>query len=274
MDLKSFLAGSMGGFAGIIASHPFDTIKVNIQLQNNTQQVKGAWDIFKHVVTKQSPLILYRGISGPLFGSMFINSIVFGVESNVRKYIRHEKTGDVEYSTYAISGGLSGLLSSVFLTPIELVKIRMQIANSPYKTSWACLRDIIKNEGYNKLTRGFWLTALRETPAVSSYFVSFELILKLFHAERNDHKIWQLLTAGGIAGCMSWLVTYPVDVIKTRYQLNENYASINSCVRSTLELNGRRILWRGLTVTLMRGFPNNASCFATVYLFNSYFNNF
>ena len=62
--------------------------------------------------------------------------------------------------------------------------------------------------------RGFLPTLLREVPAFSVYFASYELMT------RGEEQVptWRLLLAGGMAGTASWVLTYPVDVIKSRVQ--------------------------------------------------------
>lgn len=72
---------------------------------------------------------------------MFINAILFGVEENVRKRLKYNATADnnknslEHYKFYAISGAIAGFAQSILLSPIELVKIKMQIPNTKYATT-------------------------------------------------------------------------------------------------------------------------------------------
>ena len=96
------------------------------------------------------------------------------------------------------------------------------------------------------------MTVVRETPAVSLYFVSYEFCLRLFHNTHEQQHFWHLLLAGGFAGGVSWVCTYPLDVIKTRYQADEQYKNATDCLKKTFQREGGRALWRGLGVTLLR----------------------
>lgn len=193
-------------------------------------------------------------MSSPLIGSMFINSILFGVESNVRKNLDFEKfpTNTKRYKTYALSGAIAGLVQGVLITPIEMIKIKMQLTDSKYKSSWQCAKYLAYQGGPKLLSRGQLLTIYREVPACSIYFVSFERILNSFDVNDNKHALWHLMMAGGLAGCASWLVTYPIDVIKTRYQANENYKTIKECILKTYKFEGYYGFWRGLSYALLR----------------------
>ena len=76
---------------------------------------------------------------------------------------------------------------------------------------------------------------------------------------RDQCSVIELLTAGGAAGCLSWLITYPIDVVKTRYQLDSSYNGMLDCAKRTLQSEGYMGFWRGLTPTLLRysSFVNN-----------------
>ncbi|VDM85860.1 unnamed protein product [Strongylus vulgaris] len=62
----------------------------------------------------------------------------------------------------------------------------------------------------------------------------------------------QLLFAGGAAGMLSWLFNYPSDVVKTRFQANDNYKSYLHCIQSTYREGGMRMFYTGLGSTLLR----------------------
>jgi solute carrier family 25 carnitine/acylcarnitine transporter 20/29 len=211
---------------------------------------------------------------------MAINAILFGVEEKVRHTLsppplssttssKTKKQPCIEYyKLYAMSGAVAGFTQAFLLSPLELIKIKMQLPNSGYLNTWHCAHDLFTRRGYKFLTRGTMLTILRDVPAVSAYFVSFELACNSFSACRDNLAIFNLLVAGGVAGCVSWIVTYPIDVIKTRYQADTAYLGMRDCFRKTLRYEGYMGFWRGVAPTLLRAFPNNAAIFATVTLFN------
>ena len=100
--------------------------------------------------------------------------------------------------------------------------------------------------------RGFCVTALREVPAIASYFVSFEFFCDTFSERREELSVSELLFAGGAAGCVSWLVTYPLDVIKTRFQADDTTGTLRQCARKAILESGMSVFWRGLVPTLIR----------------------
>lgn len=138
MELQSYINGYISGMVGIILSHPFDTIKTNIQ--SNKKVLLG----FKS---------LYRGVLPPLLGVGLEKSIVFGTYNNVSN----------SYNT-VISGAISGLVASIIVTPIERFKILRQ-------NNIAC--NVIR---MRDLYRGFSATLTREIPGFSIYFTAYNYL--------------------------------------------------------------------------------------------------
>lgn len=200
---------------------------------------------------------MYKGLSSPLVGSMFINAVLFGVEENVRRRLfdgasmsTSESSGN--YKLYAVSGAIAGLTQAFMLSPVELIKIKMQTHSTAYVNSWTCARDVLKRDGARTLMRGTLLTILRDVPGVSSYFISFEYLCNSYRKPRDQLSVSNLLMAGGLAGCFSWVITYPIDVIKTRYQIDLTYSNARDCLRKSVKSDGYMVLWRGLAPTLLR----------------------
>lgn len=201
---------------------------------------------------------------------MAINAICFGVEKNVRKlYGRNQNALDSNsleyYQLFALSGGFAGFAQSIFLAPVELVKIRMQIPQSQYLNTFECAKDVLNKGGFISLMRGLNFTIIRDVPSLMTYFVSFEYICNHFKRQQqeyynhkftiNDHdslSLKHILVAGGFAGCLSWIFTYPIDVIKTRFQADQSYQSYKDCFVKTFKMGGYMVFWRGLAPTLLR----------------------
>ncbi|XP_016109950.1 mitochondrial basic amino acids transporter [Sinocyclocheilus grahami] len=119
-------------------------------------------------------------------------------------------------------------------------------------------------------------TVIRETPGFGIYFLAYDTLTRALGCDADaDYIIPKLLLAGGMSGMASWISTYPVDVIKSRLQADgvggaNRYDGIVDCVRQSWRREGWRTFTRGLTSTLLRAFPVNATTFATVTLFLMY----
>merc|ERR1740131_786135 len=107
---------------------------------------------------------------------------------------------------------------------------------------------------------------MRDVPAFATYFLSYELAARACTPAGGEVTPLGVLMAGGLAGVASWLLTYPVDVIKTRLQCDSagQYTGFLQCARASVAAHGYSSLTRGLAPTLLRAFPTNAATFAVV----------
>jgi len=67
---------------------------------------------------------------------------------------------------------------------------------------------IFRKEGIMGLYKGNIITMLREAPGYGSYFASYEVCKSYFGSKFSNPDI-ACLMAGGIAGSLSWLFSYP-----------------------------------------------------------------
>lgn len=132
--MENFVYGYVSGMAGILVSHPFDTIKTNIQ-ENKP--------ISKNLRS------LYRGLIPPLIGVGLEKAVVFGTYHNIIKY----------NESPALAGAVSGLAASVVVTPFERIKILIQTGQQ--------IR-------LNSLMNGLSATWSREVPGFAIYFSVYE----------------------------------------------------------------------------------------------------
>ena len=136
-----------------------------------------------------------------------------------------------------------------------------------FKGSIDCGIKIFQNEGITGLYKGFSVTALRELPSIGVYFSVYR-----FLREQIDERLgpaWQTtstVVAGGLAGCCSWSVVYPLDVIKTNIQVHSfisggNQGGILQTARALYQKSGYQTFYRGIGPTMMRAFPVNGITF-------------
>nr|XP_023028387.1 mitochondrial basic amino acids transporter-like [Leptinotarsa decemlineata] len=258
-----FFAGCVGGMAGVTVGHPLDTAKVLLQTQDTKNpRYSGTIDCLRSLLAKEGIKGIYRGVTSPLLGVAGINAIVFGVYGNTQRILSNPDS----LKSHAIAGGAAGLFQSFICSPIELAKSRLQVSNNVGKGPIECLCKIFATEGLKGVFKGLGLTIGREVPSYSAYFFTYELLTR----SDNDEPVstGRMLMAGGFAGVASWLITYPVDLIKSRMQVDgitsKQYTSSYDCFRKTVQSGGISCLFKGLAPTLIRAFPVNAVTFTVV----------
>lgn len=102
------------------------------------------------------------------------------------------------------------------------------------------------------------------------YFGAYSLVKHQFAAVQGLSDVSELgpgalMVAGGIAGAAFWIPMLPVDVIKTRIQLdsphNPRYKGMLDCGRQIVKADGWGGLMRGWQPCIARSVPANAVTF-------------
>ncbi|KAH6781407.1 Mitochondrial substrate carrier family protein [Perilla frutescens var. hirtella] len=264
---REFVAGGVGGTAGVIAGYPLDTLR--IQQQNSA--TGSAAQILRRLVTAEGPFSLYRGMAAPLASVTFQNAVAFQTYAILSRAIDINSAPDdpPSYRGVALGGVGTGAIQSLVLSPVELVKIRLQLQpktnlNGPLDVA----RTILRAEGWRGIYRGLTITVLRDAPAHGVYFWTYEYTREGLHPgcrKSGQESFGTMLLAGGLAGVASWICCYPLDVIKTRLQAQSlsmvKYNGIVDCFRRSVKEDGYNVLWRGLGTAVARAFIVNGAVF-------------
>ncbi|XP_071488931.1 mitochondrial basic amino acids transporter-like [Diadema setosum] len=262
-----FIAGTIGGAAGVLVGHPFDTVKVRLQMQSSlAPKYNGIIHCFVTIAKQETVFGLFKGMASPLLGLTFINTIVFGVQGNIMR--RFEEP---TLFSHFLAGATAGAVQSTIAGPMELAKTRVQVqrkGTARYHGSLDAIYKIYKSEGLRGCYRGFALTAMRDTPGFAVYFMAYEFYcshLANLHPQ-GQIGVLGLLTAGGLSGMTSWVMAYNLDVMKTRIQADgmegkNKYNGIIDVFRKSYRAEGISVMTKGLGATLLRAFPVNAATF-------------
>lgn len=158
--LVDFVAGTAGGIASLLASHPFDTVKTRLQAQHAAapspvasasaaaragerapllpssasaaaaaadHHYRGAVDAFRVIVREEKVVGLYKGVTSPLLGVALMNAAIFGTYSLCLRTLQHGASLDPTLHQTFLAGCGSGVLCAFITAPIDLIKIQEQM---------------------------------------------------------------------------------------------------------------------------------------------------
>ena len=80
---------------------------------------------------------------------------------------------------HGIAGTISGIARTFVISPIEVVKVQMQVVGQEKPMSvMECIRYIYQKAGFGGFSRGYLMCFMREPVAFATYFASFEWMTK------------------------------------------------------------------------------------------------
>lgn len=261
--LHSFLGGCVSGVASLIAGQPFDTVKVRMQTSSS---YRSAGDCLRQLLAKEGPQALFKGMSSPVLSASFVNAIVFSSYNETMTLIKKDCEGKPTYAQVFIAGSVAGGAQCSVLCPTELVKCRLQVAQSTVGGGpLQCIREVYRERGVRGFYAGLGPILLRDLPAFGCYFSLYEIVKDAL--ETQGRSLWlSSCVAGGVAGVVSWAVVYPMDVLKSVVQTQPltgvgSQQSMLGTARDLLRSKGPRVFFRGMSVALVRALPVNCIVF-------------
>lgn len=190
------------------------------------------------------------------------------------------------------------ILTSLFVTPLDVVKIRLQAQKNPFpkgkcfvycnglmdhicvcengnSKAWYkapghfsgtldAFVKIVRFEGIKALWSGLPPTLVMAVPATVIYFTCYDQLCALLRVSMGDYAQEAPLVAGAVARVGSATVISPLELIRTKLQAQkQSYRELTDCIRSAVQTEGWLSLWRGLGPTILRDVP-----FSAMYWYN------
>jgi len=303
-EFDDLVFGAISGIAGKIVEFPFDTVKVRLQT-SSSDTFNGTFDCIKKTYKNEGFSGFYKGLSSPLVGSMMENGILFSgfgySQHLIRRFTKKPDDEPLSMLQYTLAGGLAGTGAAVLLTPVELVKCKLQvqdvetlyhhttneIANGAaqtttkvhYKGPIHVIYDTLKKHGLKGMYRGGMGTLIREVSGGAAWFGIYEIACSYMMKSSNitnkdDLAPWKLAACGALAGISYNSLSFPVDVIKSKMQTEEfvvtNGKKLGKGFLATAadiyKAGGIRAFYKGCGITIARSVPSSGIIFVTYEL--------
>jgi len=190
-----------------------------------------------------------------------------------------KKEGGVNALATALAGGVAGATARVFVAPLDVVKIRLQVqlegaGSGKYRGLVQAARTILREEG----ARGLWAGTV---PALFLWVpytaIQFTVLSKfneeaerrgLFRGSSNGEKsAVGSFVGGAVAGSVATVATYPFDVIRTLLASQGHpkvYRNVLDAAAGVVRDRGvAKGLYAGVSVTLGEIVPASAVQFGS-----------
>lgn len=253
----------------------------------NCSKITSTYQGFVSITKNEGLPTLWRGLSLTLFMAVPSNIVYFtGYE-----YIRdHSPIGGHPLNPL-VCGALARILAASIVSPIELLKTRLQsipslkreVGEVPVKVLSNLLKDLwttVRKNGVGVLFTGLQITLWRDVPFSGIYWLSYEYFKsrsakvlstdfgQYFPTPRTLHlnEDWRVFGSsffsGSISGFLAALFTNPFDVGKTRLQITsqenqgvQKHKSMFKFLINILEKEGLGALYAGFVPRAMKVVP-------------------
>uniref|UniRef100_A0A672T3J9 Solute carrier family 25 member 13 n=1 Tax=Sinocyclocheilus grahami TaxID=75366 RepID=A0A672T3J9_SINGR len=264
-----FTLGSVAGAVGATAVYPVDLVKTRMQNQRSSGSFvdelmyKNSIDCFKKVVRYEGFFGLYRGLVPQLLGVAPEKAIKLTVSLCENFYV-------------CVVDLQAGGSQVIFTNPLEIVKIRLQVAGEITTGPRVSALSVIRDLGFFGLYKGAKACFLRDIPFSAIFFPCYAHTKAALTDEDGRVGPGRLLLAGALAGMPAASLVTPADVIKTRLQVaaragQTTYNGLIDCFWKILREEGPRAFWKGAEARVFRSSPQFGVTLVTYELLQRWF---
>jgi solute carrier family 25 protein 39/40 len=254
--VEQALAACAGSVMTSVLTTPLEVIKVRQQAMASGSMAALAARISR----EEGIFALWTGLRATILMNVPAQVIYMGAYERASKELR--QSPGLELWAPMIAGGGSRLISSSIVSPIELLRTRLQAqapsASSPSLLSLAS--SVVSAEGVSGLWRGLVPTLWRDVPFSCLYWLCYEHLKQRAVETHPEQRLTGsgAFICGAAAGGAAALVTTPLDVIKTRQQLAARTGTGGGTITTlqhVLRTEGLRGFFAGLAPRLAKTPP-------------------
>ncbi|XP_057476022.1 uncharacterized protein LOC130764009 isoform X1 [Actinidia eriantha] len=250
--------------------HPTAVVKTRMQVAGSGLSHMRGISVFRQILKSDGIPGIYRGFGTSAVGSLPGRVLALtSLELSKDMMLKYTEPLNMPEATRVgiangVAGMVSNLVSCVYFVPLEVTSQRLMVQGLPGTTfcngPFDVVRKVIKSEGFRGMYRGFGLTAVTQSPASAlwwgAYGAAQHIIWRsLDYGDNTENKpshmemVTVQATAGMLAGACSSVITTPLDTVKTRLQVMDDYGvgrpSVMKTTKTLLQEDGWRGFYRG-----------------------------
>ncbi|CAL9059396.1 uncharacterized protein LOC135650567 [Musa acuminata AAA Group] len=279
------LSGGVAGAVSKTCTAPLARLTILLQVQGMHSDVAtlrkaSIWREASRVVYEEGFRAFWKGNLVTVVHRLPYSSISFcsyewykHLLQLIPRLSRHRNSESADACVRLLGGGLAGITAASITYPLDLVRTRLaaQTNTMYYRGISHALYAICRDEGIKGLYKGLGATLLGVGPSLAISFSVYETLRSHWQLKRpHDSAVLVSLASGSLSGIASSTVTFPLDLVRRRKQLegaagrSRVYTtSLFGTFRHILGTEGVRGLYRGILPEYYKVVPGVGIAFMT-----------
>jgi len=239
-----------------------------------------------HVVRREGVLGLWRGNGVTMIHRLPYTASSFFVYEQANQTLAHALPNSVGGTSAQdsfrrlIAGGFAGSVGCAVAYPLDLVRTRLAAQTTGRRHGiLETMAGIVQHDGLLGLYRGLGPTLLQAGPNLAINYSVYESLRSRWLASSPGEKVPPVsvtLVCGSLAGIASSTITFPLDVIRRRMQMQGvatgvpwQYTGVSNAVADIARKEGFRGLYSGLLPEYIKVAPGVAITYCTYEVMKS-----
>ena len=268
-SLKPVVSSGAGAIITALLMTPLDVVKIRLQAQNKLMhkgdcfvyrnglmdhlctcfngkdswynrkipggQYKGSFDALIKIARVEGITSLWSGLPPTLVMALPQVVLYFSVYEETKRAMGYHEITNPNPILPVLSGALARITAVTVVSPIELIRTKIQSERLKYAEIATAVRYSIVNQGFRSLYKGWVSTVWRDVPFSMLYWLGYETLKTKVLRYREISSLNSLSTflCGATAGSIAATITCPLDVVKTHRQIQLGQLEYNKQARKT-----------------------------------------
>jgi len=273
----NMFAGALAGITEHAVMFPVDSIKTRMQVfaTNQAAIYTGVGNAFSRIASTEGMRALWRGVNSVILGAGPAHAVHFGTYEAIKEMAGGNRAGN-QFVATSIAGATATIASDALMNPFDVIKQRMQMHNSEFRSVFTCASTVFRREGLTAFYISYPTTLTMTVPFTAAQFTVYEYVKKIVNPT-NQYSPTSHIIAGGLAGGVAAGLTTPLDVAKTLLQTRgtssdsdiRNARGMVDAFRIIYRRDGFKGFGRGLTPRVLTHMPSNALCWLSYEFFKA-----
>lgn len=183
------------------------------------------------------------------------------------QFLHHRLHQDTSPLQDLVAGTAAGVALTIVGHPFDTVKVRMQTATR-FRSALDVVTQTVRREGPLALFKGMG-SPMATIPIINAcVFASYAQGRDFFQKEGEELTLGEIALAGAYSGMLNSFIVGPVELIKTRLQIQysegtKSFTGPIDCIQHILRSSGIKGLFRGMAATIYREVPGYGGQFFT-----------
>ncbi|KIM61295.1 hypothetical protein SCLCIDRAFT_1216066, partial [Scleroderma citrinum Foug A] len=233
----------------------------------------GIGNAFTRISSTEGIRALWRGVSSVILGAGPAHAVHFGTYEFVKEFAGG-RSGANRPLTTMMAGASATIASDALMNPFDVIKQRMQVHQSEFRSVFTAIRVVYRNEGLAAFYVSYPTTLMMSVPFTAVQFTAYEQVKRLLNPT-GEYSPSSHVIAGGLAGGVAAGVTTPLDVAKTLLQTRgtsqdrelRRVGGMLDAMRIIWKRDGMRGFFRGISPRVLTHMPSNALCWLSYEFF-------
>jgi solute carrier family 25 thiamine pyrophosphate transporter 19 len=266
---------------------PLDVIKIRLQLQIHSLSEPSSYrgldgPVYKGTLGTLRQILREEGLTGLWKGNipaellyLTYGSVQFSAYTSISHLLETMPPPYTLPSSAAsfLSGAAAGAAATTATYPLDLLRTRFAAQGNDrvYTSILASIKSIAQHEGPTGFFRGLGAGVSQIVPYMGLFFASYESLKPIMATSPLPLPLGSSdAVAGVVASVLSKTAVYPLDTTRKRLQVQgpnraryvhrniPTYTGVLMTLNHIWKHEGRRGMYRGLTVSLLKAAPASA----------------